>query len=96
MKLGAVIVPINPLSTERELEYIFRDARVKLVIGLDLLAGRIQKVRDRLADAPGLLEHAVYTSLREAMPFPLNVLYPLKQKLSPEATAGRAQGAFLR
>lgn len=92
MKLGAIIVPINPLSTERELEYIFRDAEVKAVIALDLLAGRIEKVRERCKDAPGLLGHAIYTSMREYMPFPLSLLYPLKQKLSPEARLALPRG----
>jgi len=88
MKLGAVIVPVNPLSAERELEFIFTDAGVKAVIALDLLAGRLQKVRERVPS----VKTVVYTSLREEMPFPLNVLYPLKQKLSPEARAALGKG----
>ncbi len=92
IKLGAVIVPINPLSTERELEFIFRDGGVKAAVCLDLLAGRMENVRVKLKDAPELLQHVVYTSLREYMPFPLSALYPLKQKLSPQAKAAVGKG----
>lgn len=84
---GATVVPVNPLSTETELLHIFRDGEVRAAIGLDLLAGRLESVRDRLRESGEhhLLEHTYYTSLREFLPFPLNVLYPLRQKMPPEA-----------
>lgn len=92
--VGATVVPVNPLSTETELAFLFKDAGVRLAIALDLLAGRLEKVRDTLRreGLTGILEHTFYTSLREELPFPLNVLYPLKNKLSPEAKK-RIQGA---
>lgn len=87
MGLGAVVVPVNPLSTETELVYIFRDGSVRMAIALDLLAGRLEKVRDQLhgEGRKDLLEFTFYTSIKEELPFPLNVLYPLKNKTSPEA-----------
>src|SRR5690606_9995299 len=92
--VGATVVPVNPLSTETELAFLFKDAGVRLAIALDRLAGRLEKVRDTLRreGLTGILEHTFYTSLREELPFPLNVLYPLKNKLSPEAKK-RIQGA---
>ncbi len=93
VKLGAAVVPVNPLSTERELEYIFQDAGVKAVIALDLLAGRVEKVRERVGD---VLVHTIYTSMREYLPFPLSVLYPLKQKLSSEAGKALPRGVSFR
>jgi acyl-CoA synthetase (AMP-forming)/AMP-acid ligase II len=54
MKLGAIVVPINPLSTERDLEYVFRDGGVRVAIALDLLAGRLEKAKARLREGwPG-------------------------------------------
>jgi long-chain acyl-CoA synthetase len=84
---GATVVPVNPLSTETELLHIFRDGEVKAVIALDLLAGRLESVRDRCREAgeAHLLVNTYYTSLKEFMPFPLSLLYPLKQKLPPAA-----------
>ncbi|MCG8400787.1 MAG: long-chain fatty acid--CoA ligase [Firmicutes bacterium] len=87
LSVGAVVVPLNPLNTETELLHIVRDGGVRAAIGLDLLAGRLEAVRDRCREAGErkLLEHTFYTSLREFMPPLLKILYPLKQKLSPEA-----------
>ncbi len=81
---GGTVVPVNPLSTETELLHIFRDGQVGTVIGLDLLAGRLEAVRDKLL-GEGLLEHTFYTSLGEFMPLPLRLLYPLRRQLAPEA-----------
>ncbi len=84
---GGTVVPVNPLSTATELLHIFRDGQVGAAIGLDLLAGRLEEVRDKLLEATEnhLLEHRFYTSLGEFMPFPLNLLYPLKRKMAAEA-----------
>ncbi|MGB9904939.1 MAG: AMP-binding protein, partial [Desulfotomaculales bacterium] len=43
LRLGAVVVPVNPLNTERELEYIFRHAGVRAAVALNLLAARLEK-----------------------------------------------------
>ncbi len=94
---GAVVVPLNPLNTETELLHIVRDGGVRAAIGLDLLAGRLEAVRDRCREEgrPDLLEHTFYTSLREFMPPLLKLLFPLKQKLSPDARSRLAgKGRF--
>ncbi len=89
LRNGAVVVPLNPLNTESELLHIVQDGGIRAAIGLDLLAGRLESVRDkcRAAGESGLLEYTFYTSLREFMPPLLKLLYPLKQKLSPEASS---------
>lgn len=94
LSLGAVVVPVNPLNTESELLHIFRDSQVKVAISLDLLAERLENVRDTCHQAgeTQLLEHTYYTSLNEYMPFPLKFLYPFTRKLSP-ASKERLKGA---
>lgn len=89
LAIGAVVVPVNPLSTESELLHIFRDAQVKAVISLDLLAERLENVRDICHNAgeTHLLQHTFYTALNEYMPFPIKFLYPFTRKLTPGGKA---------
>lgn len=89
LALGAVVVPVNPLCTESELLHIFRDGQVKVAISLDLLAERLENVRDTFHNAgeTQLLEHTIYTSLNEYMPFLLKLLYPFTRRLSPGGKA---------
>jgi len=76
LRAGVVVVMTNPLYVERELEHQMNDAGARVILALDLLKPRIEAVRTHTP-----LEHVVYTSIRDALPFPLNLLYPLKQKL---------------
>ena len=87
LSIGAVVVPVNPLSTEPELLHIFRDGKIRSAVCLDLLAGRLENVRETChnSDERHLLEHTFYTSLNEFMPYPIKSLYPFTRKLSPEA-----------
>ncbi|NMA70200.1 MAG: AMP-binding protein, partial [Desulfitobacterium sp.] len=89
LSLGAIAVPVNPLSTESELLHIFRDSQVKMVVSLDLLAERLENVRDTLHQGgeTHILVHSYYTSLNEYMKFPLKFLYLLTRKLTPGAKA---------
>lgn len=87
LSIGAVVVPVNPLSTEPELLHIFRDGQVRTAICLDLLAGRLENARE-ICHAAGehhLLAHTFYTALNEFMPLPIKALYHLSRKISREA-----------
>ncbi|EMT46413.1 MULTISPECIES: long-chain-fatty-acid--CoA ligase [Anoxybacillus] len=72
---GGIVVQTNPLYTERELEYQLNDSGAKIIIALDLLYPRIMKVK-----AHTKMEHMIITSIKDYLPFPKNVLYPLVQK----------------
>lgn len=89
LSIGAIVVPVNPLSTESELLHIFRDGQVRTAISLDLLAGKLESVRDTCHNSGEghLLEYTFYTSLNEFMPYPIKALYPLSRKLSDQAKA---------
>lgn len=86
LSIGATVVPINPLSTEPELLHIFRDGQVRAAISLDLLAGRLENVRDICHNAgeTQILEYTFYTALNEYMPIPLKLVYPFSRKVSVE------------
>jgi long-chain acyl-CoA synthetase len=72
---SGIVVMTNPLYTPRELEYQMKDSGAQIIVALDLLFDRVMKV----VPATGLRLVAV-TSIQDFLPFPKNVLYPLKLK----------------
>lgn len=72
---GGIVVPTNPLFTERELEYQVKDSECTAIISLDLLYPRILKMK--LATN---VSHLIITSIKDYLPFPKNILYPFTQK----------------
>ncbi len=75
LKAGATVVEFNPLYVEREIEYQIKDSGSKVMVALDLLMGRITKVRESAG-----LEKVIWTSIKDFLPFPLNILYPIKAR----------------
>lgn len=76
LRLGAQVVNTNPLYVEREIEHQFNDAGVSVVVTLDFLwSNRLRGIIDRTG-----VEHVVVTSIPDYLPFPLNLLAPLKLK----------------
>jgi long-chain acyl-CoA synthetase len=73
LKLGAVVVQVNPLYVEREIEQQVRDAGARVLVALDLFYPRIEAVRTSAG-----LEAVIVTSVRDALPWYLAWLYPLK------------------
>ncbi len=76
LRLGAQVVNTNPLYVEREIEHQFNDAGVSVVVTLDFLWW--YKLRGMLDKTP--VEHVVVSSIPDYLPFPLNILAPLKLK----------------
>jgi long-chain acyl-CoA synthetase len=76
LRLGATVVLANPLNVERELLFKFRDSGAKTLIVLDLLSQRVNNIKGEID-----LDLIVYTSLADYLPFPLNLLYPIKRSL---------------
>ncbi len=72
---GAIVVQTNPLYTERELEYQMKDSGSKLIVCLDILYKRVMNVKPQTD-----LEHVVVTGIKDYLPFPKNLLYPIVQK----------------
>ncbi|MCF6092598.1 long-chain-fatty-acid--CoA ligase [Microaerobacter geothermalis] len=77
--LGAVVVQTNPLYMERELLHQLTDSGAKVIVSLDLVYPKVEKVRDKVP-----LEHVIVTSIKDFLPFPKNILYPLIQKNIPK------------
>lgn len=92
LSIGAVVVMTNPMYVEREMAHQFADAGVKVLVGLDHLMPRIEKV---WKETP--VEQLIITSIRDCLPFPLNMLYPLKarkQKLNLRVPYGESVHSF--
>ncbi|SFI73074.1 long-chain acyl-CoA synthetase [Paenibacillus sp. UNC496MF] len=79
---GAVVVMTNPLYVERELEHQLRDSGAAVIVTLDVLYPRLGRVRGESPEAgpvPGLRK-VIVTSIQDGLPFPKNLLYPIKQR----------------
>lgn len=74
LKLGAVVVQHNPLYVERELTYQIQDSGAETILTLDLemLYPKIKNIQDQVN-----LTHVIVSNLKEYLPFPKNLLYPL-------------------
>ncbi len=73
LSAGAVIVPLNPLSTESELAFYLSDSGARMLVTIPLFAGKAAAI-------PGAtVEHLVVTGLAEFLPFPLSLVQRVKE-----------------
>ncbi|MCL6611275.1 MAG: long-chain fatty acid--CoA ligase [Peptococcaceae bacterium] len=75
LKIGAVGVGINPMYTERELSHQLRDSGAETLIFLDQLAPKVLKTAP---DTP--VRRLIATGIKDYLPFPKNLLYPIKAR----------------
>lgn len=80
LKAGAVAVMTNPLYMEKELVQNLSDAGASHMVLLDLLWPRVAALRERLP-----IRTFIVTGIADALSFPLNLLYRLKQRRSQPA-----------
>ena len=78
MKLGAVLVPTNPLYVERELEYQLNNSGAETIVALDKLHQRISSVVPSTA-----VKRVIYAGVQDFLPFPLNLAYKIKNRHEP-------------
>jgi long-chain acyl-CoA synthetase len=74
LKAGAVIVPLNPLSTERELEFYLTDSGAEVAITIPLFLSKLASLRGKTP-----LKHVIYSRLADFLPFPLNLIQGLRE-----------------
>lgn len=75
LKLGAIIVPTNPLYVERELKYQLNDSDAETIITLDRTFAVVNKVR-----AQTCLKNIIVTGVQRYLPTLLRLLYPVKAR----------------
>ena len=76
LKVGAVINPLNPLYTEREITEMVDDAQSKMVIVLDALSFKLKGVFNKV-------DKVIITSIADFFPVPLKIGYTLKTIFKP-------------
>ncbi|MGZ9584493.1 long-chain-fatty-acid--CoA ligase [Paenibacillus marinisediminis] len=72
---GCTVVMTNPLYMPRELEHQLKDAGARIIVTLDALVARVKKSTE---SSP--LDYILVTSIQDYLPFPKNLLYPIKAK----------------
>src|SRR3989440_7978827 len=75
LRAGAVVVPTNPLYTEREMQHQMADSGARILVMLDNFYPVVRAVR-----ANTQLEHIIFTSPADFLPPLLQRLYPLSQR----------------
>jgi long-chain acyl-CoA synthetase len=71
---GAVVVPTNPLYTEREMQHQLADSGARVLVMLDTFYPIVGAIRKQTA-----LDHIILTSPADFLPPLLRALYPLSQ-----------------
>ncbi len=84
LKIGAVVVQFNPMYTPRELDLLLKDSGARVVITLDLLAYKFETIL-----AEGMVDALIMAKLQDFLPFPLNLLFPLKVRKEPKLNRGK-------
>jgi long-chain acyl-CoA synthetase len=75
LRAGAIVVPTNPLYTEREMRHQLADSGARAIVMLDIFYPVVRAIR---ANSP--LEHIIITSPADFLPPLLRRLYPLTQR----------------
>ena len=90
MRLGAVVVNINPTYTARELKHQLNDAGAETIVLLNLFWSRFEEAR---AETP--VKRAIVADISDTLPFPWGLLVNRSQRRGGDwvevpATAGQA------
>ena len=75
LRLGGVAVMTNPMYVERELEHQWGDSDAEVLVVLDHLYPKVEKVLPQTR-----IRKVIVTGIREYLPFLLKWLYPLKAR----------------
>jgi long-chain acyl-CoA synthetase len=75
LRAGAVVVPTNPLYTERELSHQLNDSGATVLVMLDTFYPSVRNIR-----AQTVLEQVIVTDAADFLPPLLRTLYPLSQR----------------
>lgn len=72
---GGVVVNTSPLYTPHELEHQLQDSGSETLIIMDMFYPRYLEIQERVP-----VKRVLVTGIQDALPFPKNLLYPVKAK----------------
>lgn len=75
LMFGGIVVMTNPLYMPREIEHQMKDSGARAIVTLDPLVARVEKAMSKQP-----MEFVISTSIKDYLPFPKNVLYPIQAK----------------
>lgn len=75
LRAGAVVVPTNPLYTEREMQHQLADSGARIIVMMDDFYPNVRAARSKTP-----LEHVILTSPADYLSPILHTLYPLSQR----------------
>ncbi len=87
-KMGAVLVPVSPIYTSFEIEYMIKDAGVETVICADTNFGYIKEVMDKTG-----LKRVIVTNLADLLPRWKRYMGKLFDRV-PSGNVGRHEGVY--
>jgi long-chain acyl-CoA synthetase len=73
--VGAVVVNTSPLYVARELEHQLKDSGAETLVMLNLFFPRYREIAGNVS-----VKRVIVTGVQDFLPFPKNVLYPLKAR----------------
>ncbi len=73
--IGAVVVNTSPLYVARELEHQLKDSGAQTLVMLNLFFPRYREIAGNVS-----VKRVIVTGLQEFLPFPKNLLYPIKAR----------------
>jgi long-chain acyl-CoA synthetase len=79
LRTGAIAVPTNPLYHEHELEVQLKDSGAETLVAVDMFYPVIAHVLPRTG-----VKNLVLCGIKDFLPFPKNLLYPLKAKIEKQ------------
>ena len=79
LRLGAVAVTTNPLYHAHELEVQLRDSGAETLVAVDMFYPVISQALPKTA-----VKSLILCGIKDYLPFPLNLLYPIKAKIEKQ------------
>lgn len=87
LKTGAVVVPLNPLYTERELTFHLTDSGAETVVTIPMFMEKVAALEGKTP-----LKRVIYTRIADFLPFPLSLLQGLREGKAARQVLGKSSG----
>jgi len=79
LRLGAIAVSTNPLYHAHELEVQLKDSTAETLVAVDMFYPVISQALPKTA-----VKRLILCGIKDYLPFPLNLLYPIKAKIEKQ------------